>query len=157
MAPARDDAKIWIHTGIKWEATDPSVLKQVVGAKTSSADAQLLSEFELKITLTKRGPKEAREMPHPHLGAVKDGRLLEEAFEPKKYMVRLEKGKFIPALDKDPDGRMKWRAMSPYNYRLVFDKSPYPAGEHWKDPEICDDAKSAHEWKEFHAGSTKYK
>ncbi|KAF3895477.1 Ornithine cyclodeaminase/mu-crystallin family protein [Trichophyton interdigitale] len=146
------DMHAGIYAVIEWEATDPSVLKQIVGAKPYGDNTQLLSEFELKITIKKRASREGLGKAYVHAG-----RLKEEAFLPKKYMVRLEKGKFTPPQDKDPDGRVMWRSMSPYNYHLVFDKSPYPPREHWKDGTVWDAVMGAQECKEFHGGSVKRK
>lgn len=70
--------------------------------------------------------------------------LTEDAFRPKRYHIRLEKGKFRTPYD---------RVVDPYTptftLRLVFDKSPYPAREEWREAQGAPDQMRFWEWDTF--------
>lgn len=73
------------------------------------------------------------------------GFIKEEAFLTKSFIVTLEQGDFITQYDalgaSDPPH---------FNFRLVFDPSPYPPREQWKDTaRPAADALKFWEWNEF--------
>ncbi|KAK2871626.1 hypothetical protein FQN49_002998 [Arthroderma sp. PD_2] len=137
---------LYIAAMTDWKATTPELLNQVIDIGVTSK-TQLLAELEIQMTLTKRE--------HPMFESFKwkknEHYLIDDAFLPKTYNIRLEKGKFIAPLDRSDDGTIPYN-MPTYTVRLVFDKSPYPMRHQWKDPEVADRAMCSRQWKVFHAG-----
>lgn len=104
-------------------------------ASTQKNSSNILGQLNLEITLTKRLPSWAQ---ISHLAKVttkssevvnvNERTLTDDAFQPKLYTVRIEKGNFqAPCYLESTD----WR----YAYRLIFDKSPYPSRSQWTEPE----------------------
>jgi hypothetical protein len=60
---------------------------------------------------------------------VNGGCLLDGAFQPKSFTVRIEQGKFSPPGHIDDVFARDPR----YTKRLVFNKSPYPPESEWKE------------------------
>ncbi|EFR03684.1 hypothetical protein MGYG_06681 [Nannizzia gypsea CBS 118893] len=143
---------VYISAEIEWEATNPSILNKIVNITPGGRNAQVLVEFEIKMTLTKRRAGLFREPRSPQDYKLNQAYLLDDAFLPKKYKIRLEKGNFISSKERKPDGTISPPWASAYTLRLVFDKSPYPPAQLWKDPDDWDHAMMGEEWKEFHSG-----
>ena len=105
-----------------------------------------MAQFDLEITLTKRaiitrGPTDGY--------ILNEENLIDDAFLPKTYSVRLEKGMFKTAFERTAGPVRPWRQS--YAYQLVFDKSPYPPRHEWKDPEDVPEPPflAFSEWREF--------
>jgi hypothetical protein len=109
-------------------------------------DAHLISQFDIELTLTKRRiPKLGNAEMHNY--KINESLLTDDAFLPKTYTVRLEKGEFITPYDAM---RTEEIPNTPaFALRLVFDKSPYPPRDEWKEPDGAPDAIKFWEWKEF--------
>ncbi|KAL9078514.1 MAG: hypothetical protein Q9157_002570 [Trypethelium eluteriae] len=76
--------------------------------------------FEIAMTLKKR---ELKDYPPP----IKHTALSDAAFEQKAYHIRLEKGAF------KVENRTTYGFNPTYEYRLVWDKAPYPPLEEWNN------------------------
>jgi hypothetical protein len=126
----------------EWKAVDPH--DQIID--THRDTPQPLGQFKIQITLTKR-----RTMPFQsgllQQARINEDRLTDEAFRPKTYAIRLEKGNFItPAHAK---ARINTELTERFALRLAFDKSPYPPRHEWKEAEGGPDANQFWDWKEF--------
>ena len=105
-----------------------------------------MAQFDLEITLTKR----AIVTRGPTNGYIlNEENLIDDAFLPKTYSVRLEKGVFKTAFERTAGPVRPWRQS--YAYQLVFDKSPYPSRHEWKGPEDVPEPPflAFSEWREF--------
>ncbi|PYH95069.1 hypothetical protein BO71DRAFT_449650 [Aspergillus ellipticus CBS 707.79] len=91
-------------------------------------EPHLLAEFTLSLTLTPR-PITTRGPTDEYI--LNAERLFDTAFVPKTFTVRLEKGAFKTAFEKAAGPVRSWA--SSYMYRLVFDQSPFPEREEWRD------------------------
>ncbi|KZF20975.1 hypothetical protein L228DRAFT_248725 [Xylona heveae TC161] len=141
------EVNLFIATEFDWKLQNPKLLDQVVD--TSSRIRKntniLLCEFDLDLTLTKRRiPKMGIDL---RRARINEDVLKDEAFETKSYTVRLERGAFFSYWDNLDTSRSSY--ISRYELRLVFDKSPYPPRDEWKEPEGAVDALKFWEWKEF--------
>lgn len=86
--------------------------------KTNEENTALAIPFHIAMTLTKR---ELKENPAP----IKHTALGEAAFEQKIYSLVLDKGDF------KVEHRTSYGSNPTYEYRLLWDKSPYPPLEEW--------------------------
>jgi hypothetical protein len=88
----------------------------------------LLGELNLEITLTGRLPSYAQKFLEKNT-MVNRGCLLDDAFQPRSFTLRIEQGNF------SPPGHINdvftWK--KGYTKRLVFDKPPYPPESEWKE------------------------
>lgn len=124
----------------------PEVLEQLLDTSNNAPNkTKVVIEFEIDTQITKRRPAQfrtSREIRRP----LNEAHLKNEAFLPKRFTVKLEKGNFSSPshLDKALD----W--LPRFDLRLVFDKSPYPAQHEWNGllTSSPDDIKMW-EWKEF--------
>lgn len=129
---------VWIAAEFDWKPLESKALDQTVTINANKPSSkpkfkgphQILAQFDPSLTLTKRrvplleGPNNDRQ--------INKYWLRDAAFMPKKYTVRLEKDTFLtPDVANDPKGFMTVRM---YTLRLVFDSSPFPPPEQWKDP-----------------------
>ena len=155
---------VWIATEFEWKLqtmehfdeetyyTMDSSVKEIL--KNPNFNPMRICQFEIEITLAKSGSmpiwkswmKKLKLSHHQ----INEALLVDEAFQPKRYTVKLEKGNFLCGLD----------AMSPnkvdeftqrFGLRLSFDKSPYPPQQEWKQTKRTPEAMKVWEWKEFYA------
>lgn len=56
--------------------------------------------------------------------------LTDAAFQPKLYSIRIEKGNFTEPCFAGSESPLRPR----YALRLLFDRSPYPPREEWREP-----------------------
>ncbi|KAI1096563.1 hypothetical protein F5B19DRAFT_151613 [Rostrohypoxylon terebratum] len=124
----------WILAVIEWKSIKqphgPSEIVEFPGQvpnTTWDKGPQLLGQLNLEITLTKRLPKSAENSVLAQGNGINERSLVDEAFQPRLFTVRIEKGNFIEPACTEPND---WR----YELRLLFDKSPYPPRSQWKDP-----------------------
>lgn len=121
---------VWIAAVFEWENLGPKALDQIIidnnnNNKTSSKDLPQISQFDMKLTLTK------------HRISLRDDpdnrrQLTEAAFMPNTYTVRLETGIFLtPEIAKTPKNFPDTRM---YTLLLAFNTSLYPPPQQWKDP-----------------------
>lgn len=136
----------WIGVQTEWKSLGEKPLDQIIFGGDNSDDVRILAQFGLEITLTKRAI--TTRGPTTHL-SINDDHLSDDAFILKKFHVRLEKGDFTPALETKTGHFPPWDVR--FTYRLVFDKSPFPPNEEWKNPEDSPqmEAFPFSEWKEF--------
>ncbi|KAI3011142.1 hypothetical protein CBS147346_1343 [Aspergillus niger] len=123
----------WIAAETEWKSLGPEPLDHISVSDsdtTSQTEAQVLAHFNLEITLTKRAIT-TRGSTDDYI--LNEENLIDAAFLPKRYSVRLEKGSFKTAFERAAGPVRPWRQS--YAYQLVFDKSPYPPLNEWKDPE----------------------
>ncbi|KAF3066461.1 hypothetical protein GL218_09007 [Daldinia childiae] len=134
----RCNFNVWIAAEFEWRSVepprDPSRSTEVPSQVASGAPGkgpQPLGQLNLEITLTKRLPETVKHSILSKSTMVNEKSLTDEAFYPKLYTVRIEKGNFVepcyigyPSSDKPR-----------FALRLLFDKSPYPPRSGWKRPE----------------------
>ncbi|KAJ4145454.1 hypothetical protein LMH87_004304 [Akanthomyces muscarius] len=125
----------WIAADIEWKSAEISVAAeaQAVGpsATASAADAEITSQLQIQMTLTKRLPQKAQSSILTQSTLVNEYSLTDEAYKTKSYTVRVEKGRFMePCRVGYADESAK-----KFNLRLVFDPSPYPPKSEWKSLE----------------------
>ncbi|PYH94040.1 hypothetical protein BO71DRAFT_399208 [Aspergillus ellipticus CBS 707.79] len=139
----RQELNIWIAAEFDWKLQSPECLEQTVNLDTKSQKPQVLSEFDIELTLTQRRISGCETKNY----RINEALLTESAFEPKTYRVRLEKGKFLTQFDSMY--AVSTRDSMRFALRLVFDKSPYPLREQWKEPDGAPDALRFWDWTEF--------
>jgi len=131
---AATELPTYIAAEFNWELTSPDTLDVAVDLSNSKTPrAMLLVQFNIELTLTKRiHPRYESE--RDHLNEVV---LTDAAFLPKNYTIRLEHGRFMdPAHEIDiASHKSRDFLFRPYlnALRLVFDKSPYPPQNEWKE------------------------
>jgi hypothetical protein len=139
---------VWIAADFEYKTKDPKVLQQSINL-TSTNNSRLLDQFAIELTLQKRRISRFNARPGTEY-QINEKLLTDAAFLPKTYTIRLEKGRFRTQYDvlKLNDGR-KIAPWDPrYALRLVFDVSPYPPREEWKQTDVPDVFKFW-EWNEF--------
>ncbi|TRX96927.1 hypothetical protein FHL15_002233 [Xylaria flabelliformis] len=106
-------------------------------------EPHLLGELELEITLTKRLPEWVSPQALKDYAKLNESSLHDDAFEPKLFKIRMERGHFMePAY-------LSSRGATRYSLRLLFDKSPYPVRSEWRQPEGGPDSNEFWNHKEF--------
>lgn len=131
---------IWIGAQIEWKSIrphdnikPPAPVPQTVISNNNSNTPVVLGTLELEITLTKRKPTAEWAQKMLTSTCLNEGSLIDAAFLPKSYTVRVERGNFLePALSHSP--RSITNGWSRYAYRLIFKKSPYPERPEWRNP-----------------------
>jgi hypothetical protein len=139
---------VWIACDFEFKAKDPNAHLQSIDL-TSANNSRLLDQFAIELTLQKRRISRFNARPGMEY-QINEKLLTDAAFLPKTYMIRLEKGRFCTQYDtlKLNDGR-KIAPWDPrYALRLVFNVSPYPPREEWKQTDVPDVFKFW-EWNEF--------
>ena len=114
------------------------------GSATDSRKPDVLGTLDIELTLARKRAKSSptraygwpfslerleSEICHPKA-------LLDAAFEPRAFTIAIEKGNF------SHDDKYDWTCFyssQRWGFRLVFDKSPYPAPEAWNqsEPGFC--------------------
>lgn len=144
---------MFIAAEFDWTAQNPEILSSEVDTKSS-----LVCHCEIEISLTNRYSSELTPFKEDKLievgknkgnAAVNSFRLSDEAFNRRKFAIRIEKGEFITGEDKKL-GLSTWAAPN-FAYRLVFDSSPYPPQNMWKEDTWGDPLGKLRlwEWNEF--------
>jgi hypothetical protein len=107
----------------------------------SSEEPQLLGQLTLEITLTKRPPQYVGFQLPFGSPIANEGSLKDDVFQPKLFTVRIEQGNFIIPVRIGKRQSELARANGPNRFfdlrsaiRIVFDPSPYPPANGWKDP-----------------------
>lgn len=144
---------MFIAAEFDWKAQNPEILDFEVDTQSSP-----VCHYEIEISLTNRYSPELNPFKEAKLvvvgknkgnAAVNSFRLSEEAFACRKFAIRIEKGEFITGEDKKL-GLSTWAAPN-FTYRLVFDSSPYPPQNMWKEDTWGDPLGKLRiwEWNEF--------
>lgn len=140
---------IWIAAEFEWKPQRAESLDQVVDISSIAAihtNPHLISQFDIELTLTKRRIPRIR-LPETQKWKINESLLTEEAFLPKTYTIRLEKGNFLTPYDSKLPKEDQYTPR--FALRLAFDKSPYPPRHEWKEPGGAPDAMKMWEWKDF--------
>ncbi|PYI00456.1 hypothetical protein BO78DRAFT_381023 [Aspergillus sclerotiicarbonarius CBS 121057] len=136
----RYETQTWLMAQFDWSFHPQPTL---IDNNTKSGP---IADFPITLTLTKHA------IPNSHIPQhtrINESLLTDEAFRPKTYVVRLEKGTFLTQHDVMYADR-KWDA-GRYALRLVFDRSPYPAREEWRREVVGGGLEACRvwEWTEF--------
>ncbi|KAI0107991.1 hypothetical protein F4776DRAFT_644322 [Hypoxylon sp. NC0597] len=129
----------WIAADIEWKDIGPphdsgQIVETPNEAKSAIANKtgpQLLGKLTLEITLTKRLPQWVQSSNLSKSTMVNEYSLTGDAYRPKTFTVRMEKGNFMVPCFIGYSGSDKPR----FALRLLFDKSPYSPRSEWKEPE----------------------
>lgn len=101
------------------------------GASTGAAQDGLLGQnFDLDLALTKRRLEKAGSQSLEGM-KINEQMLKETAFEPKRFRISFEEGRFpVSYGERGTESAITgW-----YKRRLLFDTSPIPSVEHWREP-----------------------
>ncbi|KAI9787842.1 MAG: hypothetical protein M1816_007409 [Peltula sp. TS41687] len=147
----RHELNIWIAAELEWKPQMPESLDQVVDdissiGSTGKDHPHLISQFDIELTLAKRRIPMMRR-PDTQKWRINESLLTDDAFLPKMYTLRLEKGNFLTPYDAMLPQEDQYTPM--FARRLAFDKSPYPPRHEWKEPAGAPDAMRMWEWKNF--------
>ncbi|PYI07788.1 hypothetical protein BO78DRAFT_340668 [Aspergillus sclerotiicarbonarius CBS 121057] len=138
----------WIAAETEWKVISPQPLDQMFlsGDTSHTPETQFLAQFDMEINLTKRAIT-TRGSTEDYI--LNEENLIDDAFLPKTYSVRLEKGMFKTAFERTAGPVRSWAPS--YAYQLVFDKSPFPPRQEWRDLEDVPEPPflGISEWKEF--------
>ncbi|KAI1115298.1 hypothetical protein F5Y14DRAFT_410830 [Nemania sp. NC0429] len=138
----RREIPIFIAGRIKWKA-----LSEIGQPLTTSSDEDggIKRLLELEITLTQQRSSWVSSRPR-----INEQLLNDEAFLPKTYKIKLEKGDFVSASDRTwKPAEVLSDDVPKFALRLTFDVSPYPPREQWKSSKGAPDAIKFWEWTEF--------
>lgn len=134
----RCNFNFWIASDLIWKSIPfhrtESLDDALAGTQSSSIIGskvpQTLGEVKLEINLLKGLPHHMRDsIPTKHT-AINELGLTDDAFRPKLYSIRIEKGNF-----KTPSYIGYEEPFWPRcELRLLFDVSPYPPEHEWRDP-----------------------
>jgi hypothetical protein len=107
-----------------------------IAAVTLNKGPRLLGELNIEITLTKQLPRRVQTSPLPkpipdHWYNFTELALKNDAFRPRSYTIRIEKGNFTEPCYIGSSSSYRPR----FTLSLVFDKSPYPPRSKWRTPE----------------------
>ncbi|KAI1496189.1 hypothetical protein F5X99DRAFT_83935 [Biscogniauxia marginata] len=130
----------WIAAELEWKRIepphDPSRIVEIpsqVASATQNRSPQLLGQLDLEITLAKRLSQRVESFIMTKNTVINELSLTDDAFRPKSYTVRIEKGNFIePCYIGCPSSSSE---KPRFALRLLFDKSPYPPRSEWRKPE----------------------
>lgn len=115
----------WIAAHISWTIADRNKADRLISLESDGFSTwRLLGEIEIQVTLKKDVPPRWKSF-----AGINERYLLDHAFVPKMYTVRLEKGTFAPYAELM---MRRIRTPSRYGLRLVFDRSPYPPLQEWR-------------------------
>jgi hypothetical protein len=136
----------YIAAELEWKSLSspqPAELQVETTTATWGRSPQLLGQLNLEITLSTKLVEYLRPPKSKLSLDWNEHFLLDDAFRPKVYTVRIEKGDFIaPSGIGRGDGPYTTRPR--YALRLLFVKSPFPPREDWRSPEGGPD--STHFW-----------
>ncbi|MCJ1345800.1 hypothetical protein MMC31_004009, partial [Peltigera leucophlebia] len=145
----RHELNIWIAAELEWKLQSPESVDQVVDISSSGdthKDPHLISQFDIELTLAKRCIPRMRRL-ETQSWRINESLLTDDAFMPKTYTVRLEKGNFLTPYDAMRPDEDQYTPR--FALRLAFNESPYPPRHEWKDPGGAPDAMRMWEWKDF--------
>lgn len=152
LIEASADQPVYLASEFEWKLKNPDSLDTVVELDhNNSREGVLLSQFDIELTLTKR--LHPRYQDNPIYAGINERFLQDAAFLPKSYTIRLEHGRFDDPAYKNWS---IWKNSRPFFYqpdmyalRLVFDKSPFPPLDEWRDARDVAEAGRWPEIKEF--------
>ncbi|KAH6681491.1 hypothetical protein B0J14DRAFT_576510 [Halenospora varia] len=155
------DNSYFMGAKFEWKAKDPNTR---CWQATSTDLSQLQCQFAIEITLQKQDNEGTCESvqtdpAYAFLPHLQTSRLTDDAFLPKTYTLRLEKGRFTTQCDRLYGGKTWYGAkkLHPwatwFSFKLIFDPSPYPPRKQWKDTKTSSVPGDTHfwEWNEFYS------
>ncbi|OTA58800.1 hypothetical protein K449DRAFT_467015 [Hypoxylon sp. EC38] len=129
----------WIAADLEWKSIgSPRESGQMIETPNQVTNAaahnkegpQLFGQLDIELTLTKQLPRWVQSSILSKSTMVNEHSLTDDAYRPKTFTIRIEKGNFVaPCIVGYPGSGMPRFAL-----RLVFDKSPYPPRSEWKEP-----------------------
>lgn len=125
------ELSIFIAAEFDWELKNPASLDTLVELSNDSWKKTTISQFDIELTLTKRVHPLLKDIRHKYT-LLNEQALVDAAFLPKTYTIRLENGRF----DEPDVPSASWLPFSyrppQYALRLLFNQSPFPPLEEWK-------------------------
>lgn len=139
----------WIASEFHWKEVSDS-LDTIIpisdasdgGDEPHDVKPQTLGEVDLEIILTTNVSRRYRHIP-PDKIRTNEHYLLDDAFHPRQFKVRFERGCF---------SRLWGFSDAKSEFRLIFDPSPFPQRDMWKRPDRGPDAYEFWQWKVFVEG-----
>ncbi|XXG96285.1 hypothetical protein Hte_002566 [Hypoxylon texense] len=128
----------WITAEFGWKSIesppDPIPTKTAATPRDTTRNGlpQPLGQLNLEITLFKRLPNRVRDSVLKTSTIINEQSLTDDAFRPKLFHVRIEKGNFV---EPNSIGYLPDSDKPRFAVRLLFDKSPYPPRSEWRMPE----------------------
>ncbi|KAI0157856.1 hypothetical protein GGR52DRAFT_564390 [Hypoxylon sp. FL1284] len=126
----------WITAEFEWKSIEslPESTKTAVMTSDGGQNGhpQLLGQLHLQITLLKRLPSRVQGSVLKTSTMINEHSLTDDAFRPKLFIIRIEKGNFI---EPNSIGCFPAYGKSRFAMRLLFDTSPYPPRSEWRAPE----------------------
>lgn len=126
----------WIAAEFKWRRIESSCnqteIPRTLRQARENNNAKLLGQLDLDMTLSKQLPKWTEGSTLKTSTMVNEHSLTDDAFRPKSYAVRIEKGNFV---EPSSIGFLPNSDKPRFAIRLLFDKSPYPPRSEWKTPD----------------------
>jgi len=130
---------VWIAAEIVWKSLQDAASSFDEPFGVDSTESK---QGTVEITLTKNPSTSLRSLAGYR---INEALLEEEAFQPKTFQVRLEKGRFLTPFD-----RSHGLTENPeFGLQLSFEPSPYPPREQWQTPKGAPDAMKFWERKTF--------
>ena len=139
----RRELTLFTSAEFDWRPLDGS-LNQPPATHENIAQTQLLGRFEIEFSLSKRRVDRVGSIDTSQY-SINEAHLEEIAFQPRRLSIRMESGQFLSSDD------MMWEILSApkFQYRLIFEPSPYPPRHAWKEPHRVADVMEFWEWKTF--------
>lgn len=135
------ELNVWIAAETEWKFQNPECSNKMIEIGNIidnqgsifgwHKNPQPLHQFSIEMTLKRKCIPRIQAMGY----SLGEHFITQEAFKPKTFNVKLEKGNFSTSHGQ-------------YGLRLVFDPSPYPPRSEWKDA-YGPDAMKMWEWKNF--------
>lgn len=147
------ELQVWIAVEFKWKLHNIESLDDTIDFSNVIDDARmdrprLISRFNIELTLAKRCIPRFRQSERGR--TFNESLLVDDAFLPKTYIIKLEKGLFKTPYDViENEYTQRWAL------RLVFEPSPYPPLEEWKGAKGYAEGHKFWERKEFCGRSSK--
>lgn len=138
----------WIAADLEWKSIEPLNRDKPQGqiaSATWNKSPHLLGQLKLEITLTNRLPRRVQTSILSKSTIINELGLEDDAFRPKSYTIRIERGNFIEPCYIGSVSSHRLR----FALRLVFDKSPYPPRSEWRKPDGGPDGGQFWDHKEF--------
>ncbi|KAK9420594.1 putative Epoxide hydrolase [Seiridium unicorne] len=130
---AQREIAVYIAAEFQWKLlSGPTSSNDPIDPIDTNSSDPLLAECEMEMTLTKRLAKRAEGW------SLNEAYLKDEAFRPKIYKVRLERGKW--PVSRGPRGSIN-AITALFGFRIVFDQSPFPPLEEWKKKHLAESKK----------------
>ncbi|KAJ3565086.1 hypothetical protein NPX13_g7622 [Xylaria arbuscula] len=130
----------YICAQLEWQSTKrPSLTNET----PRSNEPQILGEVELEITLKRMLPERFSPQEKEKWGWINASTLHDDAFKPKLFKVRIERGHFMEPI------YLSSQRVTRYSLLLIFDQSPFSIESQWNHPEGGPESNEFWNHKEF--------